>query len=95
MFLSAVTTIFFTLIQHEEGKERGEARGCQKEPPTSFSAVTSTNVGISLKNFWTFSFNPDATLVQNFKAIPRASPKLLYLNQQHPLNKWVFLVESL
>ena len=32
--------------------------GSQKAPPTSFSPVTSTNVGISPKNFLTFSFNP-------------------------------------
>ena len=35
----------------------------QKGPPTSFSPVTSANVGISLQNFLTFSFNPFATLV--------------------------------
>ena len=35
----------------------------KKDPPTSFSPVTSTNVGISLQNFLTFSFNPFATLV--------------------------------
>ena len=29
-----------------------------KRPPTSFSLVTSTNVGISPQNFLTFSFNP-------------------------------------
>ena len=29
-----------------------------KRPPTSFSVVTSTNVGISPKNFLNFSFNP-------------------------------------
>ena len=32
-------------------------------PPTSFSPVTSTNVGISPQNFLTFSFNPFSTLV--------------------------------
>ena len=30
---------------------------------TSFSSVTSTNVGISPEDFLTFSFNPLATLV--------------------------------
>ena len=30
----------------------------QKDPPTSFSPVTSTNVGISPEKFLTFSFNP-------------------------------------
>ena len=37
--------------------------GGQKGPPTSFSSVTSTNVGISPQNILTFSFNPFHTLV--------------------------------
>ena len=32
-------------------------------PPTSFSPVTSTNVGSSPQNFQDFSFDPFATLV--------------------------------
>ena len=40
----------------------GQWRAGQKGPPTSFSPVTSTNVGISPQNFLTFSFNPFATL---------------------------------
>ena len=36
-----------------------------------------------------------ATLAQNFKAIPSASPKLLNFNQDHPSKKVVFLVKSL
>ena len=32
--------------------------GEPKMPPTSFSPVTSANVGISPQNFLTFSFNP-------------------------------------
>ena len=31
--------------------------------PTSYSPITYTNVGVSPKNFLTFSFNPFATLV--------------------------------
>ena len=62
---------------------------------SSFSLVTSTNVGISSQNFLTFSFNLVATLVQNFKFVPSASPKLLNLNQDHPSKKAVFLVKSL
>ena len=38
--------------------------------------VTSTNVGIDPQNFLTFSFNPFATLVKHFKAIPSASHQL-------------------
>ena len=42
----------------QDKEERGK-----KTPPTSFSPVTSTNVGISLQNFLTFNFNTFATLV--------------------------------
>ena len=46
--------------------------GAKSSPsPTSFSPVTSTNVGISPQNFLIFSFNPFATLVKNFKTIPQ------------------------
>ena len=38
----------------------GEAH---KVPLTSFSPVTSTNLGICPQNLLTFSFNPIATLV--------------------------------
>ena len=31
--------------------------GAKSPPPTGFSSVTSANVGISPKNFLTFSFN--------------------------------------
>ena len=51
-------------------------------PPISFSPVTSTNVRISPKNFLTFDFDPFATIMQYFKAIPSASRKLLNLNQE-------------
>ena len=51
--------------------------GGGQKTPTSFSPVTRKNVGITPQNFLTFSFNPFATLVQNFKVIPSASPKLL------------------
>ena len=59
-------------------------------PPTSFSPVTSTNVGFGPKNFLTYSFNPFAILAQNFKFLPSASPKLLNLNQDHPSKKRSF-----
>ena len=51
--------------------------GNKKAPPTSFFTVTSTYVGVNPQNFLTFSFNPFSTLVQNFKFVPSASPKLL------------------
>ena len=69
--------------------------GGQKVPPTGFSPVTSTNVGISPQNFLTLSFYPFVTMLQNFKFVPSASPKLLNLNQDHPSKKVVFLVKSL
>ena len=67
----------------------------KKAPSTSFSPVTSTNVGFGPQNFLTFCFNPFATLAQNFKFVPSASPKLLNLNQDHPSKKAIFLVKSL
>ena len=67
----------------------------QKGPPISFSPVTSTNVETSPQNFLTFSFNPFATLMENFKIARSASPKLLNLNRDHPSKKVVFLVKSL
>ena len=57
--------------------------GGAKRPPTSFSPVTSTNIGISPQNILSFSFDPFDTLVSNFKFAPSASPKLLDLNQHH------------
>ena len=64
--------------------------GAKKAPSTSFSRVTSTNVEMSPQNFLTLSFNPFATLVLNFKLVSSASPKLLNLNQDHPLKKRFF-----
>ena len=59
----------------------------RKDPPTGFSPVTSTNVGFGPQNFLTFSLKLFATLVQKFKFVPSASPKLLNLNQDHPSKK--------
>ena len=69
--------------------------GGEKASLTNFSPVTSTNLGFDPQNFLTFSFNPFATLVQNFKFVSSASPKLLNLNQDHLSKKAVFLVKSL
>ena len=44
----------------------------------------------SIKGFLTFNFNPFATLLQNFKAIPSVSSKLLNLNQKHPQKNCFF-----
>ena len=73
----------------------GWGGGGKKAPPTSFSPVTSTNVGFGPQNFLTFSFNPFSTLAKNCKVVPSASPKLLNLNQDHPSEKVIFLVKSL
>ena len=62
--------------------------GGQREPPsTSFSPVTSANVEFGPQNFLTFSFNPFDKLVQNFKFLPSADPKLLNLNQDQKKKK--------
>ena len=44
--------------------------GGKKAPPTSFSPVTSTNVGCSPQNFLTFSFNSFATMLQILVPVP-------------------------
>ena len=67
----------------------------QKGLPTSFSPVTSKNVGTNPHNVLTFSFKPFATLVQNVESIPSASPKLLNPNQDQPSKKTDYLVKSL
>ena len=69
--------------------------GAKRAPPTSFSPVTSTNVGFGPQNFLIFSFNPFATLVQNFKFVRCATPKLFNLNQDRPSKKGIVLVKSL
>ena len=73
----------------------GGGGGGKNARPTSFSPVTSTNVRFGPQNFLNFVFNPFTTLVQNFKFVPIASPKLLNLNQDHPSKKAIFLVKSL
>ena len=73
----------------------GGGGGVQKALPTSFSPVTSANVGFGPQNFLTFSFNPFATGVQNIKFLPSASSKLLNLNQDHLSEKAIFLAKSL
>ena len=59
----------------------------QKGPPTSFSVVTPTNVGIRLQNFLTYSFNlfikAIASAIQIIELVPTA-----------PLKTLVFLVQS-
>ena len=66
--------------------------GGKKAPSTSFSPVTSTNVGFGPQKFLTFSFNPYATLVQNFNFVLSATPKLFNLNQDHLSKKAIFQV---
>ena len=61
--------------------------GPKRPPSTSFSPVASTNVKISPKNFLTFSLNTFSILVNNFKAKPNRTPKLLNLNQEYPSKK--------
>ena len=56
----------------------------------SFSPIASRNVEISPRSFLTYSFNAPATLMQNLKAMPSASPKLLNLNQDQSAKKVFF-----
>ena len=91
-FMILISLSIVTLTLFRMGGGRG---GGKKAPPTSFSPVTSANVGFGSQNFLTFSFNPFTTLVQNIKLAPSASRKLLNLNQDHPSKKAIFLVKSL
>ena len=54
----------------------------QNDHFTNFSPLTSIKVGISPKNFLTFSFNPFGG--QNLKVVSSVSLKLLSLNQECP-----------
>ena len=67
----------------------------QKGPSTSFSPVTSTNVRFGFQIFLTFSFDPFAILVQNFKFVLSPTPQVLNLNQDHPSTNAIFLDKSL
>ena len=89
--MSEIDTIYST----ETGKsfnpnQNGLWGSGKKGPPTSFSLKISTKIGIISQNFLTLIFNPFATLPQNTKAIPSATPKLLNLNQDHSPQKVVF-----
>ena len=85
---TVILSVYLTINRIKDRGWRGGGGGGKKVPlPTSFSSVTSTNVGFGPKNFLTFSFNPFGTLVQNFKFVPSASAKLLNLNQDHPSKK--------
>ena len=55
--LIALSTFLFNPIQD------GGGGGLKRPPSTSFSSITSANVGINPENFLTFSFNPFATRV--------------------------------
>ena len=59
-FKNKISNITQPLNPIQDRQEGGEGR---KAPPTSFSPVTFTNLGITLQNFLTFCFNPFATLV--------------------------------
>ena len=66
---SSVLLVIIFLFLFLEGRNQGSLTifrmggGGAKKTPTSFSPVTSTNVGISPKNFLTFNSNPFDRLV--------------------------------
>ena len=63
-FMVIIIAIEMSLILSRIGQGRGGGEGQKApSPPTSFSPVISTNVGLSPQIFLTFSFNPFATLV--------------------------------
>ena len=92
--LGFINQIWFSIFTYNLNVNPIHDGGRQNALPTSFSPVTSTNVGISPQNFLTFSFNPYATVVQNFKFLRSTCPKLLNLNQGHPSKKVTFLLTS-
>ena len=59
---------------------------------TSFSPITSTNVGIIRQTSVTVSFNTFPTLVENVKAITCASLESLNLNQERPSKKFEIMI---
>ena len=61
----------------------------QKGPPTSFSPVTSTNLGISSQNFPTFSFKPLPHLCK-FQRHTYCQSQIIELEPRLPLKKIVF-----
>ena len=66
-----------------------------KKPFTSFFTVVSTNMRLSLQNFFIFGFNLLTMLMKNVQVTPSANPKLFNLNQEHPTKTLVLLVSSL
>ena len=60
--ISKIKVILLMLIINPNQDGGGEDLKRPKAPLTSFSPVTSTNVGISPQNFLNFSFNPFTTL---------------------------------
>ena len=73
----------FNPVQDGGGEGMGVLETKSPSPFTSFSYITSANIGISPQNILPFSFNSFATLVQNFKFVSNAIPKLLNLTQDH------------
>ena len=65
LHLKSMSQINLNLIQ-DGGARKGEV-GVKKVSLPVFPPMTSKNVGVSPKNFLTFSFNLLATLVENFK----------------------------
>ena len=52
--------VSLTVFRMDEGEDGGGEAGGKKVFPTSFSLLTSTNVGVNLQNFLALSFNPFA-----------------------------------
>ena len=87
--------IYFYMIRNKKQSLKTVVKSCYygyclKMLFVQFFPLTSTNMGISPKNFLDFRFNPFPKLVYNFKAMHSASPILLSFNQGHPLKNWFF-----
>ena len=60
---SLIPLCYLTLFPIQDGAGGGGGGGGGEGSPSSFSPVTSTNVGLNPQNFLIFSFDPFATLM--------------------------------
>ena len=60
MYFLSHTEVYYDFMKFNPIQD-GEPKS--PPPPTSFSPVTSTNIGVSLQNFLTFSYNHFVTHV--------------------------------
>ena len=85
-FWITVMEVFETAID----LDRFDQELLSESSPTGFSPSISSNPGISLLNFLSFSFNYFSILLQNIKVVWRTSLELLCFNKDHTPQKQSF-----